>query len=398
MRWFLIGIAALGAFYLIQIATPLRLDDDSVDYLRVAAAITDGLPVPTLPIPLGYSRMLSVLERIGVATSATFVIVNCLFILIGLYSVWKLTEYSARAREFAVLGTLLTIPVIKSAVIALPDAGFFGVSLLAVWCLSSADDRNRIERYALIALAALLTIAAISLRYAGIALIPALAWSLFRRSTRRELAAFAFLALVFVAIALTSRIFSMYVSQARGYYSVGPGQLLDRAMVVVRSFGEVMVNVPFSRLRTGGALFVAAGIVFAAILSTLLRMRAITPARIYVVSYLLLLIVWPFPTPRLWMPMIPLIFVEAAEGFVRVHRSRWMTVAAGTYASWLALTGVAALAFTTRISLSGEKFPQMYGRSGGMADPRINHGDRSFSRVQFYNLEARKILARYGRR
>ena len=392
-------IGGLSLAYLIQAATPLRLDDDAVDYLRVAAAITDGVQIPTLPIPLGYSRLLSLLERIGIATSATFVIVNCVFILIGLYSVSRLSEYSVKSRQFAIIGALLAIPVMKSAVIALPDAVFFGVSLLAVWCLSLADTQNRIAHYALIAIATILTAAAISLRYAGIALIPALAWSLVRRSTRRELAAFVFLFLALIAIAATSRIFFMYVSQARGYYAVGPDQLLDRVAVVVRSFGEVMLNVPFSRLRTLGALFITAGALFAAVLIALARRRAaITPARIYVISYLSLLIVWPFPTPRLWIPMIPLIFAEGVEGFLHAHRSRWMTVAAGTYAGWLTLTGVAALAYTTRISLSGERFPQLYGRSGGMADPTIKEGHRSYSRAQFYNEEARRMLARYGRR
>jgi hypothetical protein len=98
------------------------------------------------------------------------------------------------------------------------------------------------------------------------------------------------------------------------------------------------------------------------------------------------------------MPIIPLIFAEAAEGFIRAPRRRWMLVAAGTYGCWLTLTGVAALTYTTRISLSGDRFTQLYGNSGGMADPTIREGDPSWPRVQFYNVEARRMLARYGRR
>src|SRR6266567_6107416 len=79
---------AIGAIYLIQMATPLRLDDDVVDYLRMAAAITDRQHLPTLPIPVGYSVMVSLLERAGLATSPSFVIVNCLFLTLGLSSVW----------------------------------------------------------------------------------------------------------------------------------------------------------------------------------------------------------------------------------------------------------------------------------------------------------------------
>jgi hypothetical protein len=414
MRVFFIAtIIGLALIYLIQAATPLRLDDDAVDYLRTAAAMTDGIAIPTLPIPSGYPLMLSLLERGGLATSAGFVVVNCIFVFIGLYSVWRLRQYGVRSRQFAIVATLLAIPVIRSVTIALPDAVFFGISLLAVLCLSSAVEDRGLKRAALLIVAGALTIIAISLRYAGIALIPALAWSFFQRpgahdqTTRErsgrvfELAIFALLAIFFVTIGATSRVFSTYVGQAREFYAAGPlaYRLLDRTMVVVRSLGEVLVNLPFSRLKKWGSMFVAAGILLGMVAILLARKRTpMTPARVYLIGYLLLLIIWPLPAPRLWMPIIPLIFAEAAEGFMRAPRPRWMLVAAGTYGLWLALTGIAALGYTTRISLSGDRFTQLYGNSGGMGDPTIKEGHRSWPRVQFYNAEARRLLARYGRR
>jgi len=410
---FIALITALALIYFIQAATPLRLDDDAVDYLRTAAAITDGIALPTLPIPYGYPHLLSLLERTGVATSSGFVIINCIFLFIGLYSIWKLREYRTRTRQLAILTTLLAIPVIKSVTIALPDAVFFGISLLAVLCLSYAIEGTDLKRAALLIAAACLTIVAIDLRYAGIALIPALAWSFFKTRDARsqsgrkraernfELAIFGVLAVFFVTVAVTSRVFSNYVGQAQGYYAEGPiaGRLLDRAMVVVRSFGEVLVNLPFSRLKMFGSMFVIAGIVSGALLVLLVRRRSpMTPARVFLIGYLVLLIIWPFPTPRLWMPIIPLIFAESAEGFMSAPRRRWMLVAAGIYGCWFALTGVAALTYTTRISLSGNRFTQLYGNSGGMADTTIREGDPSWPRVQFYNAEARRMLARYGQR
>ena len=410
---FIAAMIALGVTYLVQAATPLRLDDDAVDYLRTAAAMSDRIAIPTLPIPKGYPQMLSLLERAGIATSAGFVLVNCVFLFIGLYGVWSLRQYRVRARQLATIATLLAIPVIKSVTIALPDAVFFGMSLLAVSCLTSAVDDNGLKRSALLIVAGALTIIAISLRYAGIALIPALAWTFFQRRDTRdrsspvragrnlELAIFGLLAIFFVTIAVTSRIFSSYVGQARGYYADGPvaGRLLDRAMVVVRSFGEVLINLPFSRLKMLGPMFVVAGILFGAVILLLVqRRRPMTPARAYLIGYLLLLVLWPFPTPRLWMPIIPLIFAETAEGFMSASRRRWMLVAAGMYGCWLTFTGVAALTYTTRISLSGDRFTQLYGNSGGMADPTIKEGDPSWPRVQFYNGEARRMLARFGRR
>ncbi|MFN2601767.1 MAG: hypothetical protein ABR582_03300 [Gemmatimonadaceae bacterium] len=407
---FISAIAALGAVYLAQVATPLRLDDDALDYLRTAAAMSDGIAIPTLPIPKGYPHMLSLLERGGLATSFGFVIVNCAFLFIGLYSAWRLRHYSVRTRQLAILGTLLAIPVIKSVTIALPDAVFFGMSMLAVSCLTSAVDGKGSNRVVLLVTAGALTIIAINLRYAGIALIPALAWSFFQRrdiSDRStagrsfEVAIFGLLAIFFVTIAVTSRVFSNYVGQARGYYVDGPiaDRLLDRAMVIVRSLGEVLINLPFSRLKMFGAMFVLAGIVLGSLVLLLVWRRSpMTPARVYLIGYLLLLILWPLPAPRLWIPIIPLIFAEATQGFMSAPRNRWTLVVAGAYGCWLTLTGVAALTYTTRISLSGNRFTQLYGNSGGMADPTIKEGNPSWPRVQFYNAEAKRMLARYGRR
>jgi hypothetical protein len=409
--FFIAATTALAAIYLVQAATPLRLDDDAVDYLRTAAAISDRIPIPTLPIPNGYPQILSLLERGGLATSPVFVIVNCVFVFIGLFSVWRLRQYGVLARQLAVVATLLAIPVVKSVTIALPDAVFFGTSLLTVLILSSSVKGAGLKRAILLIAAGALTIVAIGLRYAGIALIPTLAWSFFQRRENQltpartgrnfELTIFGLLAIFFVTIAVTSPVFSNYVRQAREYYADGPiaGRLLDRAMVVVRSFGEVLLNLPFSRLKMLGTMFVAAGILFATLILLLAQRRsAMTPARIYLIGYLMLLIIWPLPAPRLWMPIIPLLFAEAAEGFMSAPRRRWMLVAAGTYGCWLTLTGVAALTYTTGISLSGDRFTQLYGNSGGMADPTIKEGHRSWPRVQFYNAEARRMLARYGRR
>jgi hypothetical protein len=66
------------------------------------------------------------------------------------------------------------------------------------------------------------------------------------------------------------------------------------------------------------------------------------------------------------------------------------------YAVWFCLTGVAALAYSTRISLSGSRFTQLYGKAGGMADPDIKEGDPSWDHVQYYKRSVPLLLSRYG--
>lgn len=410
--FFAVITLGVSAAYLVQVVTPLRLDDDALDYLRMAAAITDGQHLPTLPIPVGYSAMISLLERAGLGTSAFFVLANCLFLALGLWSVWQLRGYQTRAKQVAVLATLLAIPVVKSALMPLPEAAFFGVSLIALWAMSSVAETEGGDRLVRLTLSVAAAFIAISLRYAGIALVAPLAVCVLHAFPRDstisgkrtrlivEVAAIVLLVSVLSVVTVTSRVFSMYVAQAHEFYSAAPlsNRLLNRALVIVRSAGEIFLNVPYSRFRASESLFVTAGAIVSAVGLALVRMparRAVEST--YLIAYLLLLIAWPNPAPRLWIPIIPLLFAELTEGFMRLPRARWLLVAAATYLAWFGLTGFAALAYSTRISLSGERFPQLYGKNGGLGDPDIKQGDPSWPRVQLYNAEARRMLARYGR-
>jgi hypothetical protein len=410
----LAGTIGLAIIYLLQSATPLRLDDDSFDYLRVAAAITDGVRPPTLPIPVGYSVILSLLERAGLGMSVFFVLANCVFLAIGLYAVWRLEEYPKEARQIAIVITLLAIPVIKSVTMALPEAMFFGTSLFALWTMSIGARHEGWSRLWRIVLALAFTLVATSIRSVGIALFPALLWSFMHQATpaadrpkgRKQRVAIIAAAIVltvgFVAIVTSSRVVRIYLTQARNYYIEGEllTAVFHRAIMALTTCGQIFVNLPFSRAwRETQPLFAIAGAASAVGVLALIRKPVrMTAARVYLIGYVALLLVWPNPTSRLWMPIIPLLSVEIATAITRVSRPRWLTVAMGTYTIWFAVTGIAALAYTTRISLSGERFPQVYGSSGGMADPTIREGDKSWPRVQLYRQEAPKLLARYGNR
>ena len=402
----LVAIVALSIVYFLQAVTPLRLDDDALDYLNVATALADGRATPNLPIPHGYPWIVALLDHGHMGSSAFFVLANCFFLAIGLGSIWKMRAYTAAARIAAIIASLLAIPVIKSVPIALPDAAFFGVFFLALYLMST--ERQSGPRTAIVTIsAAILIVIAIDLRYAGIALLGPLGWSLFHadregaesgRRTRLIILA-GLVAATLVWLITSSNLLSLYAAQAHDYYGNGPlaGRIWDRAFVLLRSIGEIVFNVPFSRLRTFGWLYAIVGFgtvaLAAAVVRRPLRLNA---QRVCLLSYLFLIAVWPHPAPRLFIPIIPLATAEAAELFFREHRPRWLTVAAASFAVWFALTGAAALAYTTRISLSGSNFTRVYGKNGGMPDPDIHEGDPSWSHVQYYRRVAPMLLQRYG--
>lgn len=410
-RWAsLAGIVALALVYMLQAATPLRLDDDALDYLNIATAITDGRPTPNLPIPHGYPWIVSVLERAGMGASAFFVLANCVFLAIGLVSVWMMRGYRAQSRFAAIGATLLAVPVIKSVPMALPDAAFFGVFLFALYLMG--DDRKSPGRraFSLIAASAL-TLIAIDLRYAGIALVAPLAWLVLRRtrsdieSRSRTGSRFIVIGIpavfcaVLVLMFMSSNLFSLYVAEARNYYvnaSIG-SRIWSRAIVLLRSIGEIVVNLPYSRFRSFGWVFLIVGGATIALTAKLVRRPLhLNARRVCLLAYLLLIALWPNPAPRLFIPILPIVVAEGVDVFTDIRRPAWMTVTAGLYGVWFSLAGAAALVYTTRISFSGNDFTHVYGKNGGMPDPDIHEGDPSWPHVQYYRQVAPKLLQRYG--
>ena len=412
--WFVVAACAICTVYVLQAATPLRLDDDAVDYLRMAAALADGRPVPSVPVPIGYPVFLSLIDRAGLGASFFFVLANCFSLAIGLVSAWKiLGDKPAAARWCAVFFTLLAIPTIKSVAIALPDAAFFGLSLLALWTTSAGRRANGARAVWLFGAALAITAVATSMRLIGVTLLPALVWSAVYRPSepgsdkQRPRLSVVWVVLIGITLAALliavarSYAFPVYAAWTRTYYSHGSiaVQLAKRAASMAKSWGEIVLNLPFSRFRDWGGFFTAAGVAsgFVAILM-MRRVGALSPSRVYMLTYLVVLAIWPQPSPRLWMPIIPLIAGEIAFAIARRQRARWSTVLAGAYAGWFVLVGLAALAYSSRITFSGNDFARVYGRNGGLASPGFAERDDKSIHGRRYNEEAQKLLERYGRR
>ena len=407
-------MSTLCMAYLLQAATPLRLDDDAVDYLRMAAAVADGRPVPPVPVPIGFPVFLAFLDRAGLGSSFYFVLANCFFLALGLFSAWKiLSDKSMPARWCAMLFALLAIPIVKSVGIALPEATFFGLSLLALWAMSAGHRASGSKRAWLLGAAFALTAIATSIRLVGVTLVPALIWSVVSPSSesgnegRAGPAGIVWLVVIGLLVAglvvavAKSNTFSVYEVWTRIYYSQGGliGQLAKRATSMARGWGEIVLNLPFSRFRQSGGIFAAAGVTSALVVLLLMRgWGRPTPARLYMMTYVIVLAVWPNPSPRLWMPIIPLIIGEIASAIGRLPKARWTTALVGTYCAWFALTGIAALAYTSRITFSGDDFATAYGRNGGMASPGVSEHDPRWLHIKLYTEEAKKVLARYGDR
>jgi hypothetical protein len=409
-RLFLVTLFGLSGLYLLQTVSPLRLDSDAVDYLSTGAAIADGRALPKVLFPPGFPAIISLLDRAGLGSSFFFILFNCVCLGLGLWATWRIfADYSLRVRMWSVVATLLVISVVKSVAAPLPEAAFFGTSLLSLAAASAALSSHGGRRLALLAASFAVAGVAISIRLVGVALIPALLCACLsavhevRRaggSSRWPKTAVILLVLALVAVTLTlsrTSTFAYYVMHPRYWYLMGglSSPIGGRIYGMLSGFGQLVINLPLSRFHSLGPVFAGTG-VLALVALVLARKRPahVDLADVYLLFYLAILTVWPYDSPRLWMPIAPLIAAHVVSALDRARNSRAVRGLTAAYASWFALTGIVALAYTTRISLSGDDFAQLYGRNGGMATAAVE--TRGPEETQKYNARADTILKRYG--
>jgi hypothetical protein len=408
-RRLVIALLGLTAVYVLQCVSPLRLESDAVDYLSTAAAIADGRTLPDVSFPSGYPVIIATLDRLGLGSAPFFILTNCLFLGVGLWATWRIfSKYATRVRMWIVIATLLVISVVKSVAAPLPEAVFFGTSLLALAGASAALAAEGAKRWALLALSFAVAAIAISIRSVGVALIPTLLWACWsamsvatdavRRQRRIGAALIVGAVLAFVALALSrSSTVAHYLEHPAYWYVYGglSSPVVGRVYGILSGIGQMVVNLPLSRFHSLNPFFAAAGFV-ALVLLVLARER---PARLKVVDiylgfYLAVLALWPYDSPRLWMPIAPLVAAHVIAACDRARERRAMRLFIPVYAAWFALTGLAALAYTTRISLSGENFSRVYGTDGGMATSALH--TVSPKEIRRYNSQADTVLNRYG--
>ena len=407
--WIVVSLAIL---YVIQAWSPIRLDNDSVVHLRAGSRLADGLTADFPNSPLGYPKFLAILDRLGLGSYAAFVLANCVFVGISIVCTHYLIRDRLPAGRYGwfVPLTLLTFPVIRYMPMVLPEVMFMAVALLAVVAMTAATTREAVmARIGFILTALALTVVAISLRIMGFVLVPPLLATCFiaigsgrtgqvvtKVSGRQvAIAAVTLIVLALVAFSFADSLQRYAAETALKYSNANPLLLLrGRALSIFWSAGALAVNLPPSRFWSFQTWFIVAGFFALLLALAIFRFRwARTPAGIYLASSIALLILWPYNTLRLWLPIMPLLiaYIETAElRFTPGRKWRAFTLA---YIAAYAAAGLASLAYTTRITFSGKDFPKVYGRNGGMAIP-----DSATGRIDsLHNARAKVLMERYGR-
>lgn len=385
----LLGVAV--AFYATYLFSPLRLNRDAVEYLWMAYSAVDGAGFPDSRYPIGYPALLAGLDRAGLGVSWAFVALNLGFLALGLAATFRLLrEVLGSSHEEAT--SICALPLfsfvfVKHAAIPIADIAFFGLSTTSLYAmvLAARCTGPCARYYVAISAAVLLVAATLSVRTAGLALIPAMLLCMLpgRRGNEpsqgaltsrgepgaRLVVSFAILA---VALLLTQGFgLLQYVRDLTSQYAQYGvlDQLTSNLGFKLSEFGEIAVNAPRSRLPR--SLWVALPVIgTAGLVLTLLgiwrRRRKLGVLELYFLSYLLMLVAWPASDSRLWLPVIPMMMAWVTTALQTDSPSRAARNGLLLYLSWFCASGGAAMYYSSYQSFSGDAFPDRYGMGGAL--------------------------------
>jgi hypothetical protein len=361
-----LGLLA-GALYLAQLFTPLRLTSDAIDYLSFADSAIKGGGLSTLlsahfRFPKGYALFAFLLMKAGCFTPATMVASNLIFFAAGLAFSFRTLIALGFQRNQAVVACLLTLlsfTAVKHITQGMSDFLFFAASSCVCWLMTVRSP----YRWPAIFLC---TIAAIEIRFIGLALLApmvVIAWPHVRRH-RLLIAIVCSVAFVGLAIGLWAGR-QYLLANADLLRSYGFGRFLETSAVAhSQDFAEFITNAPFSKLPTGwNVLLLPVGAATLLLFVTgVFALRCRAPWLFaYLIAYTALILPWPFTDPRFWLPALPFVFLAIAEAIATVCRLPLKSPPVAAYVALFCVLGLAALGYSTWLTFSGSKFPLRYG-------------------------------------
>lgn len=326
--------------------------------------------------PPGYPALLAALLRAGLAHPWVIVGLNMVFLAVGLFA-----AYSVLAREFFQDRTvvlmvcsfsLLSYVVIKHSTLPLTDVPFFCFCMGSLAVMSYARKMDSGWRLGGVVIgAALLAVIAMMVRTIGAALFPPLVFVIVTSpqlvgwlkglSFKGRLVAGGGAALAGGAAAL------MLVRTPYWRFFIGGGKgkmgslLLQTLFYRVSELGEVFVNCPLSKLPARLHVAVPPGgvlLILLVLLGLWMKRRRVSPSEVFLVCYVGVLVVWPYSDARYWLPVIPLLIAYA---IVAVKSVRLPKAVVAIYCVAYAALGFGVIAYSTRITFAGAKFPDRYG-------------------------------------
>jgi hypothetical protein len=239
--------------------------------------------------------------------------------------------------------------------------------------MSLAGNTDSNWRLAVLAGAAgLLAVAAVTVRMIGIALFPPLVFlmvtspwseSLMKRlsiKTKMVIVAGGALAGGVAMLLLTKTAYWQFYTGVAKKVNISALllQILSDRLV---EFGELFGNFPTSKLSPRLHFMVpwmGLLLLLLILLGLATKRSKVSPTELFLVCYMGILFVWPCYDARYWLPVLPLLI---AYTVLAVKSLRFPKVVTAIYCIAYATLGFGAIAYSSRITFAGSKFPEKYG-------------------------------------
>jgi hypothetical protein len=380
------SLLGLAVMYGLNVFSQLRLNTDSVVLLSMALSAAAGqgyvIDAHSAIFPPGYPWMVSVLYAQGWAYPSSLMLLNLLWLCLGLVSLALLFRDrfgpSTHISLLLCVLVLLNWVIIKHTALPLTDIPFFGAAMFALTLgergRAAASDRVAVAYFACAWLNAL---AAIGIRRPGVALLPALAWAIaIRPGWLKRYASFSIwqkisMTMVFLAAAIVTLAWISSVSTLHDYTT--PRSLMEISKLLhnttnyrLMEIGEVILNIPSAKLPLSALPLMptiagSVGLCIAIYGASL--GRQLGTIEVFCLCYMAIMILWPYVDSRFLIPVLPLIVGYCFVAVCNIgHRaSRWKEKLPALAFAPYVLIGVTALSYNARLSLSAGDFPNLYG-------------------------------------
>ena len=371
----------LAICFVLQIFSPLRLNTDAIVLLSMGDSAAHGGGFldggQKTVFPPGYPALLAMLLRLGLAHPWVIVCLNTIFLSVGLFAAYSLLIRQFFADKTVVLMIcsffLLSYVVIKHFPIPLTDVPFFCCCMCCLAVINQVTSMDSNWRFVLLTGAAwLLALAAITVRRVGVALVPPLVFvivsspqfkSLLKHFSRRTKV---IISVFFAVVGVGTLCVVAKTSSLSDFFSVAKKSKISPLILQILSyrlteFGELLGNLPLTKLPvklhiivpwTGLLLFLLI------LLGLATKRKKISPTEVFLVCYMGVLFAWPYYDARFWLPVIPLLI---AYSVLAVKNLRLPKAVIMIYCVVFAILGFGVIAYSTRITFAGSKFPDRYG-------------------------------------
>ena len=325
------GFFIMMIVYLADCFTPLRLHVDSIRYYNIKDCLEYGCDPNSYAakdyFPIGYTALLFILSKLGILKSFSIVFINDIFLLAGLYFLYKVFSKTIPLFLFFFI-VMLNWLFIKFVAHPLSEMQYIFFSLASIFFYYQFTQRKKI--YSLL-LAIVFGWLAFITRSVGISLMGALAVALIWEFRDQQLNFFRknkFLVIsILVVLAGGLVIFSKqlginhYGGVLSEHFKEAP--FFKRVGWRFKEWGEIFVNTPSNKVidrlagKLGEIAFMVIGlIIFSWFLYTLFSKKTGIPfiIKAYFVFYCLIMFNWPFNDPRFWVPIMPLMAAITLHG------------------------------------------------------------------------------------